>query len=44
MGFWRRLEKEHPVAYGMFYGAIITMNISALIISLIALALQLLSQ
>jgi len=44
VNFWRHLEKEHPVAYGMFYGAIITMNVSALIISLIALALQLLSR
>lgn len=40
MGFWQRIEKEHPVAYGMFYGAIITMNVSALIIALIALAVK----
>lgn len=42
MNFWSRLEKEHPVVYGMFYGAIITMNVDALIIALISIALKLL--
>lgn len=40
MGFWERLQKEHPVAYGMFYGAIITMTVSSLIIALIALTMK----
>ena len=40
MEFWMRLEKEHPVACGMFYGTIIIMIVSLMIISLVALTLQ----